>query len=265
LQGSGNGPLKVKVNEVTVFSSEANRGDEFTVSVPSSVVRTGKNDVRFLTSSPGASFWKTNAYLVSGLALLTEEYDTEASVIDQSFSLSQSKLSRTQEATLTGSVITKGDKVKLKVSLNGYKLFEGTPGASLNLDIPTAMLREGSNTVTWSVERGGKYDIEFARINLDTLDVTGDTTADYSFDVSKKNGNFLIQHADAVCQLYIKKHSGTADDITTQLNQYTLKYHFGASEVNADVCNYLYEGSNSISLSTDDELLLSKLYIAIKT
>ncbi len=254
----GNGILTVRLNQHTVFSRAAGVGETLDIAFPRMYLHEEVNNIRI--SILGSDVWRTKSYGLTDVRLEIDNYpDTEST---QHFSLTQNSAKSMETAKLTALIKTLGSRVNLEIALNDEQIFNAIPDADLTVALPSHLLNYGSNTITWSTDRGGKYSTKYAEVTVNELAVE-EGAERYYFSVSKDDMYFANQPKKYDCELYLLKDHG-ADKITVTINSNAKIYSFEGGEVRDDICEKIHEGTNKITLSAEDDAEISKLKITIK-
>lgn len=255
----GDGVLSVIVNGQSVYSSEPFLGQNVIFTVPSSALRDGANTVEFTVSSPGFKFWRRNSYVISNTVLSLVSFSSTRATVIQSFSLSNEEVANAQNAELMMFARTEAAG-NLEININGVTLFKGSPNPTFQIEVPVNSLRTGQNTVTFGADRGGKFDLSFVQIDIQTETV--EEGVNYFFTIDSTDWE-RVQTGVFTCELIIRKNTG-AETVLTQLNSFSRSYSFSpAGEIRANVCDQLIEGSNKITLSATEPLTLAQVSVGI--
>ena len=258
---SGDGKINVYLNGRSVLARTVGLGNQVIVNFPRDYIKDGANRIEITAGSPGIKFWQKNAVTLLDLKLFTEEYNTGKASANQVFSLTASEVANARQATLKAYLVPTGNPANIDLKLNGVRLLKATPPQSLELSVPVTALTQGANIVEWSIEQGGKYNIRFANILIDTIKVSGKTST-YFFSIS--NPDWLkVSTGSYDCTLALIRDSGD-DTVVVELNTKVDKYTFATNEISIDVCEQLREARNEIKFSADDELDLERATLIIK-
>ncbi|RME53064.1 hypothetical protein D6783_02970 [Candidatus Woesearchaeota archaeon] len=161
----GHGKLGIALNGETIYLDNTPPGSPPPITLPSTTLRTGDNNITFFTDSPNPYFWSRHAYTLRNVVIAADVVDKSSTVAEQHFSLSRDELGNTQSATLE-LFPTCDQPVFLSISINGGLLFSSFVECNtlLTLEVSPQWLRPGDNTVQYLIENGAVY-IDQARIN----------------------------------------------------------------------------------------------------
>ena len=253
----GSGSLSVKLNGKTVKTIQGSIGETISVILPITAIKE-TNIITFEVSSPGLAFWQSNSYLLKNVELLLQNYDVGSFTHD--FVLTQSELANTGKANLHALINQEGEKTILKISLNGNEIYNGLPEKDFDLSIPIHHF-DANNELFWVTERGGKYDIIFPEIEFTFS--PENTEKIYRFNVASGemtaiNSNFYE------CKMTVKRESsfGYAN---IEVNSNRMRANFNeASIYSSDICQYLQQGTNAVTISSDNDIVISRLQVVIR-
>jgi hypothetical protein len=257
---SGNGEMKVYINGRTALSRAVGVGSQIVVDFPESYLLDGANHVEITTSSPGLNFWSKNSVTLLDVTLVVDEYDTGKADSNQVFSLSSSEAANAESAVLTAYIEQQGE-ANIDIRLNGKSLLKATPPQTLDLSIPTTILKSGANVFTWYAERDGKYTIKFSNLLIDTVKTTGRSTT-YFFTVNDADFR-KVASGSYDCILTIVRDSGD-ESIIVELNGKQHVYDFVSGTFSVDVCDQLNAGRNEVKFTAEDELDLKGATLIVK-
>ncbi len=258
---SGSGRLEASLNGQKIYSASNVIGEQAVIIIPTHLLQTGANSLTFSASSPGFKFWQSNSYVLSSATIEISRYSSNQASVARPFSLSSDEAANIESSELTMFVRRLSTvSTNLEVGLNGATLFSGIPPSTFSVDVPTNLLKSGQNDITFSVDEEGKYEMNFIVIRIQTETIKGGL--DYFFTISSSDWR-RVQGGAYTCEMLIRKTTG-ANSVVVQLNSHTGEYHFSAGEVKVDVCEQLREGSNKISITSDEALDLADISVGIK-
>jgi len=258
----GDGSLIVSVNNQVVFSGPVEVGQQVRVALPIDAIAQGSNSLQLAVSSPGWKFWQTNSYTFTNVNLVLGSYTGAKALQSQTFTLTAAELSNAKAARLIALAKQTSDKsAELTVMLNGVQLYKATPSqsAALAVDIPTNLL-SSTNTLQWSVAKDGAYLVEFGQVILTTSSIEGQVKS-YSFTITSDE-SFSLK----TCELSLTRATSTeTQSVTVRVNGVLNSYTFSDDTVTDDICKSLRSGSNTISLSAENDILIDSLTLKIRT
>ncbi len=257
----GEGNLMIALNGQVVFDSPVPVGEKQEINLPLDLLSDDTNRVEIYVSSSG-KFWKTNSYKISDLTLNIMEYTGENAVKIQTFVLSSDELDSLVEAKYQAFVKQSTEnKANLKLELNEYELYSEIPDEETRLviDVPKNYLKT-SNTLRWSVERTGAYDVEFGKVVTTTAPAGNFKTYTFNVDSVAYKRITLGQY---YCMLTISKESGP--EVKVNLNGNAFRFILTEETMTKDVCGHLTAGTNSLIVSAgEDDVTLNQLTLTIK-
>jgi hypothetical protein len=117
------------------------------------------------------------------------------------------------------------------------------------------------NTLEWSVDKDGKYQLKFIRFSYLALEVEG-RESKYYFDISTDILGRI--NSDAFkCELFVEKNTGI-DDFSVTVNGEVHKYNFGGSSVfTSDICPDLIFGLNELKISSAEKMDVKQLGVRL--
>ena len=257
---SGDGDINVYVNGNKISSRSADLGDQIIVEFPKNYLRNGANTVEVTASTPSSKFWQKNSFTILDVVLFTEEYD-ENSAANQVFSLVSSEAVNANEAILTAYLIPIGERGNVDIWMNDARLLKATPPQNLELSIPTTSLKAGANVLKWYADKDVKYEVRFAKLNIDTVKTTGRATT-YFFTITDEVYR-RVSSDRYLCELALTRDSGD-DGVIIELNAKQMTKVFVNDQLSVDICEDLKDDRNELKfLAADDELDLDKATLVI--
>ncbi|MBI4441586.1 hypothetical protein HY639_05440 [Candidatus Woesearchaeota archaeon] len=169
LVAKGAGVLTVTLNGEQVFSREVTTRNIEPIKLRKALLRKD-NILTFAVSSPGASFWRANAYTLTAITLRGDMTDKTKQAAQSIFYVGPDEKRELKRATLDFSVLCDPTEIgRVAVSLNGKQLYDAAPSCNaLNrLEVPIDYVAAGQNSITWASDMGMyKFDIIRMEMNL---------------------------------------------------------------------------------------------------
>ncbi|MBD3263223.1 hypothetical protein GF374_02485 [Candidatus Woesearchaeota archaeon] len=265
IEKKGEGNLVFILNGQQIYSKENALNSDITVPLPSNILVEGKNNVTIETSPVGWNFWITNSYKLANVNLVKGTYDSPKASLSQLVTLSSDDLSDAEDAELTAYVKQLSEQPQeIKLRVNEELVFEGVPPSSFDIGVPLSALKTGTNKIEWEVDRDGIYQIAFGELTISTTTVEDGETKEYDFTILSDDWPG-IDIGTSTCELYVKQSADKSkgNEITINLNEEVIIYNFVNEKIELDVCEYLVEGKNSISLSASDDVYVERLRVTI--
>jgi hypothetical protein len=283
----GSGSLIVAVNSRVVFSGNTEVGQNVRVALPVDSIIQGTNSLKFYVSSPGWKFWSKNSYTFTNVNLVLASYTEESAAQAQTFSFTASELTGAQSAKLTASIKQISEaSAELKLMLNGVEIYKATPAqiTSLSVDLPMNVL-SGTNTLQWSVGKDGAYSVVLGQVTLTTTKFEGGEAKNYGFTLTSSENTKLAAHT-LKCELKMTMTpvatSSEGEElppppptggavvslsaINVRINGVLTQYIFSSTNaVTDDVCKYLHSGSNTVSLSAENDIIIDSLTLKVSS
>jgi len=255
----GSGQLGISINGQRTYSAGPGK-EQIIISLPKHVLQNGINYIQFTVTSPGLKIWQKNSYSLSSVNLHSNKYSSSLDSLSQSFSLSDEEVVNAESAELNMYVHSFPTAASLDINLNGVTLFKGVPASTFSLDIPANLLKTGQNQLTFSAGEGGSFGLSFVVLKVKTKTIEGGLN--YFFTISSYDWN-KVQGGAYTCEMVVRKTTGSSSAII-QLNSHTKSYYFSGGQVMADVCDYLQEGSNKLTVTSDEPLTLAEISVGIR-
>ena len=158
------GNLVVKFNNEVVYDDKAMPG-EITIPLTKDLLDS-YNVIEISTSKPWWKFWTSSVYRLEKFEFNIDYFgDIEKR---ETFEVYRDELLNFREAWVYFYVNSYDGPGHLKVEINGYTLYEGRYRGSIerSFDFADVGLTRGTNTISFSTEKGTSYEIENARITI---------------------------------------------------------------------------------------------------
>lgn len=253
----GNGLLTIKVNGQTIYSSTPAIGSLMDIVIPENSVIDGQNTLVISTSSPGFRFWQTNDYTLSSINIGYNKFSGDSSSVTNTFSLDQDIILDNVDLTM---FVKAHESSNLNIDINSLSVFSGKPTTSLSIGVDKGILKSGTNSITFAVDKGGDLDLSFIQLVADTKSAS--EAENYFFSIGSKDWK-RVQSGEFVCDMVIKKTSG-ASSIDVEINSFTNNYKFADDIVQDSICDKLVEGSNVLSLDSDEALNVAEITVGLR-
>lgn len=245
--------LVIELNKNVVFSGIPAKG-KVTVPLPVAQIKDGANSIKL---SVGYSF-ATSGYSLSDVNFVEQKFQPERASAGQMFTLVQQELNGIISARLTGFAKQLGSPATLTLSLNNKSVYNVglSADSTIDIDLPPTLLNN-SNTLNWTVSKGGAYQIVLGQVET-KYSKTNLKTKSYSFfvtDIEKQS----IGSGVLVCTLNIVAAEPVTQTVNVQINAYKLNLQLTDGQLSTDVCNYLKPGDNFLSLQSSNSVYISQL------
>jgi len=245
--------LVIELNKNVVFSGIPAKG-KVTVPLPVAQIKDGSNSIKL---SVGYSF-ATSGYSLSDVNFVEQKFQPERASAVQLFTLVQQELNGIISARLTGFAKQLGSPATLSLTLNNKSVYNVglSVDSTIDIDLPPTLLNN-SNTLNWTVSKGGAYQIVLGQVET-KYSKTNLKTKNYAFfvtDIEKQS----IGSGVLVCTLNIVAAESVTQTVNVQINSYKLNLQLTDGQLNTDVCNYLKAGDNFLSLQSSNSIYISKL------
>jgi hypothetical protein len=254
----GSGALVISLNGDRIATTNGKIGDEITAIIPVNKLQ-AENVINFEVTSPGLAFWQSNSYLIKDIKLILQSYDSTSFTHD--FILTTSELSNVGSAKLTAYAKNNGENVPVKILLNNVEIYNGQPNTNFELEIPTQHF-DTNNKLVWMAERNGDYSISFPKLDF-TLSVLN-TEKVLKFNIASIEAD-AIKSKIYVTKLTLLRHENSYGELVVKVNGNRLKTQFDSKGLySVDISDYVIAGTNSISLSSDNDIAITRLQVAVK-
>ena len=254
----GSGALVVSLNGDRIQTTNGKIGDEITAVIPVNKLQ-AENVINFEVTSPGLAFWQSNSYLIKDVKLILQSYDSTSFTHD--FILTTSELSNAGSAKLTAYAKTNGENVPIRMLLNDVEIYNGQPNTNFELEIPTQHFNN-NNKLVWTAERNGDYSISFPKLDF-TLSIQG-TEKVLKFNIASIEAD-AIKSKLYITKLTILRHENSYGELAVKVNGNRLKTQFDSEGLySIDISDYVIAGTNSIALSSDNDITITRLQVAVK-
>jgi hypothetical protein len=261
--------LGIKVNGAAVYSQELPvSASQVTIEIPTSVLVQGENIIELSAKNPSLNIISPNKYTLNNVLLLTNEY--QEGLATTQFSLTGSEIRRTKTSTLNAFVRRlSNDYSNVAVKFNEIELFNSQiiSSTSLSLNIPLSYLQEGVNIIELTSGPGTLYRFSFLRLTNEVYELSSKAKT-YEFDISQADYERIrlkttpkIEPAFK-CILKAIKSSG-GNTLTITINGATTTTVIEGSELKRDVCEDLLRGTNSLTLSADEDIVIDSLTLTL--
>ncbi|MBI2040723.1 MAG: hypothetical protein HYT16_01350 [DPANN group archaeon] len=254
----GNGRLTFTLNGKEIFSEVVEVGRTAEVNLPLDVLAEGQNSLVISVSSP----FLATEYKLSDLNLEALQYDDIKLFAGASFRLSDTEFSGLQRATLEAFAKPLAQPAgEIKILANSNEIYSGRPAEAFELALPIQQLKPGTNNFVFSTSRGSAYKIDFGKV-ITAFSASAGGGKTYEFEVSQ----FLADGARVKtysCTLALTKASG-GDAIRVGINGATIVSEFTDSLATADICKHVQAGTNTLSLSADNDVVLDRAAVSFK-
>lgn len=263
----GQGKIKVFLNSEQIDLIYAEPGQKVTVNIPKSKIVSGENEIAIKVTYPVLP-WMKNIYNIADLrAHLTEKSSNILS--DQSFVIEEEGI----EDPLIYAYITKlahsEDDKKIRIILNDNLIFDGVPSivndnrnpSVFRLPIEVSDLKEkGVNYISWEVEDGGAYSIDFSRLEYEKRTVDEEETV-FRFNVNENNYK-KVRSTQYSCILEFE-----SPDYNEVFEFYVNSdFYSGAineQDISFDVCDSLVEGLNTLKIYSKEDIIFSNIKLEV--
>ncbi len=253
----GSGTLSVIVNGKTLKTTSGEIGDLVSVTIPLTLLKE-TNELEFIASNPGLAFWRPNIYVLKNIELIVQSFD--AGSFTHKFDITTSELSGSGKVKLIAFVKSNGAEVPLTITLNGVELYKGLPSPDFELALPIKHLKT-ENKLVWSIERNGDYIINFPKIELTFSPVNSEKIYDFNIATNEFTSMNLGRFE---CKLTI--HRGELFGFANiNVNSARVRVNFNEANLfSDDICEHLQQGTNTITISSDNDIIIDRLQVAIK-
>ncbi len=273
----GEADVRVYLNGEKIASKRAKEGEVERFELPLDLVNygveentTNENLIEIKVAKPSwLFFWKTNAATLKDTLFVQKVFDAEVSqkVFDLDFD--SDEVIGLDTATLETEVMLSegaGSK-KLKITFQDEEVYNSVPSSSetFETDIPTTLFRNGVNTLAFETELEGGYNIS-GILSYDVMDMPENSFKEYKVTIGEnvwpyvENGQ---RGEDYECIFTLSKASGD-DAIKVWINNHRMEYSFVNNELDANVCNYMKEGENSIKIIAKEFIRLDRASLELK-
>ena len=253
----GTGTLSVMVNGKTLKTTSGEIGDLVSIAIPLSLLKE-TNEIKFTASNPGLAFWRPNIYVLKNVELIVQSFD--AGSFTHKFDITTSELAGSGKATLIAFIKSNGAEVPITITLNDIELYKGIPPSDFELALPLENLKT-ENKLVWSIERNGNYIINFPKIELTFAPANSEKIYDFNIATNEFTS---INLGRFECKLTIQRGElfGFAN---IEVNSARLKANFNEANLYSDdICEHLQQGTNTITISSDNNIVIDRLQVAIK-
>jgi len=262
-----NGELVVTLNDKAVYNARVNAGQKLIVALPVDSIVKGENNIKIYAAGAGIKFWATNSYLLSDINLVTYSYTGTEAVKTQTIILSKEEFAGARYAKLSAFIKQMSESsAKVTIMLNGDEIYGSIPKTdSFAIEIPASKLHN-TNTLQWSVARGGKYDVEFGRFMVLSSEKNAKIKT-YSFNVLQSE-YLAASTGNLDCILRVTQENDTvsgADLMDVGINGVTNSYYFSNYKIEEDVCSMLIAGSNTLELSATEDVTIDNMKLTIES
>lgn len=154
----GQGRLMIYLNGDEIYNSEV-RGNIPAIELPRRLLKTD-NTLLFMVSSPGAAFWRTNAYTLENVQVAADVTSTEAQSSRSLFLISATEKNNLDRVILKFEADCTKNSGRLDVYVNEYNIYSAVPdcgGGRLSLEFSPAYLRMGENELIFRIGSGDYY------------------------------------------------------------------------------------------------------------
>lgn len=249
----------VELNNNVVFSGTLPKG-KAAIPFPIAQINDGSNSIRLSV----ASSVTTSAYSLKDVNFVEQRYVTEKASAVQTLALATQELQGLISAKLTAYAKQIAQPATLTLALNDIQIYSASLSAdtSIALDLPTSMLNNSINTLKWTVNKGGDYQILFTQVDTKYAK-TPVKIKSYSFFVTDIE-YARIGAGELSCSLSITALEPVTQTITTQINAYKLDLELQDGQISGyNLCAYLQPGYNTFSLQTSTPIDISDLKLLV--
>ena len=261
----GDGDLKLYLNGELIDKVSADIGSKVVFNVPRDLLLSGKNDFVLKVTLPIGFY--TNYYSIIDLrAYMTEK--EEKSSFEQSFVFDTDSVEEASIYAYVTKLKTSEENKKIRVLLNDNEIYDAVPPlindvspSHLEIPLDLSILNSGVNYLTWEVEEGGAYSVDFARIEYKLPNDDEDDSFVIYFNV----GNTEFKKAKLIstkCILTFK-----SEDVNTEFDFSINGELFSAASdlrgASFDVCQNLLQGKNTLRIYPDKDMIFSEISLKI--
>lgn len=261
----GSGELIAKLNGVTIYSREVAKNHNLKLRLPFYKLKENNNTLKLTISSPGFVFWSTNAYILSDIYLIKEEYSKDNEESNMVF-LDKPIVSDTKTAKFLSYVDKQGDDdASLDILLNNKLIYSGVPESNIEIQFPTAYLTSNTNQFTFRTSKDGRYELRYMYLHLKTVKYSKEEDiARYSFDLSEEQWE-KAEDSDYECEILLRKTSGLDNAVVIDINNNVIRTTFDSNfTATEDICDYLHEEDNVLEIIPEDKVVLDFLELNIE-
>ncbi len=258
------GILKLKINGMEFFSEDVAPGIKL-VEVPITFLK-ANNELEIEVSHPGVAIWNTNEYALKSVGV-KEEFEIINSKEERFFTLTQEEKKVMNQVKLSYFLHCNSkparDFTLLRVFLNDNNIFSGQTrcvSTNQNIDIETADLIPGNNKLLFSIDDG---DFSFNNIELQTRTDSEDFPT-YIFQVGTNIVNDIPSRRKNIkLQLFLDNDS-KQKSARIKINNGSLFLNTNTGDYEADVTEFIKEGSNFIKIVPNTDFNIVGLKVIVK-
>lgn len=254
--------LLVTVNKTVVFEGVLPLGNQ-RVTIPLEELSDGTNTIMVSVEPPGPAFWRSSTYILSNARFVSEQFVAEKAEQQQTFSLSAVELDGLVSAKYQAFArLVSEEPGLLAARINDKQVFADTPQAnvSVNLDIPVTLL-QNTNTLSWSVNKPGAYEIIFSRV-VTEYSKSAFKPKSYSFNILRLEISD-IESGNYNCKLEASAASDVTETLTLKINSKSADFRMVSGRLSEDICSYVQQGENFVEVYAPGPLALDSLKLTI--
>lgn len=261
----GNGELRVKVNDNTVYTEENVASGVKIIEVPKSVLQKD-NEIILSTSSPGILFWKVNNYDLKDVGV-KQEFESVNIEEERLFSVTQEEKTNLDSARLKYFQICNSpapkELVSLDISLNDQRIHTAeirciTTQEEIELDLE--LLQSGSNKLTFRLEEG---DFSFNQLTLETETTELDRPT-YFFSLSQKQFDDVILNKRKLTMNILMEKARLNKIAKFLINNNELIIQTEQSTFDVDLRDYAVEGTNFVKIIPENSFNMVGLKVTLE-
>jgi len=261
----GNGQLKLFINDHQFYSESLESGVKI-VEVPISYVAES-NEIRFETSSPGLSFWKSNKYVLRDI-IIKEDFEKVNAKEERQFNIAFDEKAGLSKAVLKYYKVCnsklQGDSAKLKIFVNEKSSFEGMIKCATlqeSVEIDPGLVKDGINSVMFVLEDEGSF--SFNQLVVETAVVEKETKG-YTFSLSRKEyGDVLNGDKEIMLRMNLAETTDSKKNAKIILNDGEIMMSTDQNSFTRDVSDYVVEGTNFLKIIPSNTFRVNGLTISL--
>lgn len=265
IEKKGSGAIIVKLNGVTIYESEEPINKNLKLMLPKHYL-SESNTIKITTSSPGWLFWTVNSYVLSDIYVLEDRYSGDDAKVRRIVFIDSEKLADAKSIKFSAypKKISSEDG-KVTISVNGNAIYSGVPipNSGIDVEVSREHFRSGTNNIEFEVEKDSTYELIYMDLLFKTVEVADEGMVKYKFSLSDLQWD-KVEDSRYECELFASKTSGDKS-INIELNDNVLRYSFDNNyEIIRDVCEFLEQEDNTITILPDEEVYLNVIKITIQ-
>ena len=240
----GQGILNIFLNGEQIYSNEITTKNIEPIKIRKQILK-NDNILAFSVSSPGAAFWSSNSYTLSGITLHADIADKSKQLVQTAFYINPEEKNLLKRTMLGFTTLCGTDIGKLVLALNGKILFEGSPACNLptRMEVPLDFIVSGANTMMWKADQGSyKFDV----VQLENALKEPQNYRVY-FSVTKEQYNYAAEnnYPFLLSMIFAGQEERKA---RLFVNELLINLDTSAQDIKLDISEYVRKGYNSIEI-----------------